>query len=150
MLKGKENIVFILFLSVGLILLFYLVYNVLSTFTDYRELVRMFMVLILPLPVALFFAYVASSGKKQEKKISRKDIIISILIFIGTTLMILLAISRFDKISNVIFRELRILPLFLNTVVTFAYSINYLLIKNLRLSGVLSGLLLGFAIYFFI
>lgn len=150
MLKNKENIVFIVFLSIGLILLFYLVFDILSTINDYKVLVKMFMTLILPLPVAIYFAFIISSKGNIKRSISNKDISVAIIIFIVTTLIILFLIFQYDKNSKVPFNQLRILPLFITSLITFTYSVNYLMIKDLKLTGILSGLLLGFAIYFFL
>lgn len=150
MLRSKENSVFIVFMSLGLILLFYIVFNILSTINDYKELVKMFMTLILPLPIAIYFAFFFSSKGNIERLISKKDIIIAIIMFVVTTLIFLFTIFQYDNISKVPFNELRILPLFVISFVTFTYSINYLMIKNIKLTGILSGLLLGSAIYFFL
>ena len=150
MLRNKENIVFIVFMAIGTILLLYILINIISTINDYKELVKMFSTLILPLPVAIYFAFILSSKDYINRSSSKKDILISILIFALTTSISLILIFQYDQGSNIPFSDLRILPLFVNSLLIFTYSINYLMIKNLKLSGILSGLLLGFAIYFFL
>jgi hypothetical protein len=128
----------------------YILINIISTINDYKELVKMFSTLILPLPVAIYFAFILSSKDYINRSSSKKDILISILVFVLTTSISLILIFQYDQSSNIPFNELRILPLFVNSLLIFTYSINYLMIKNLKLSGILSGFLLGFAIYFFV
>lgn len=150
MKNSKINIIFIIFLTTGLILLFYLVYNLLTTIADYKELVKLFMVFILPLPIALFYAFINSSKPRNVKEETTKDKIFSIIILVLTCISLLFMLFWYDKLFVNKFKELRIIPIFINTMITFAYSINYMVIKNTRLSAVLSGLLLALAIYFFV
>lgn len=150
MKNSKINIIFIIFLTTGLVLLFYLVYNLLTTIADYKELVKLFMVFILPLPIALFYAFINSSKPTHEKEETTKDKVFSIIILVLTCISLLFMLFWYDNLFVNKFKELRIIPIFINTMITFAYSINYMVIKNTRLSAVLSGLLLGLAIYFFI
>ncbi len=150
MYKEKINIIFIVFLSIGLILLFYLVYNLLHTIQDYKEIIKLFMVFLLPMPLSIFLSFINSSRKIVEVQQTMKSKIISVIIFILTTSMLLIFLYLFDRYSMIKFKDLRLLPILINTMVTFAFSLNYLSNKNLTLSSILSGLLLGLALYFFI
>ena len=143
-------IIFIVFLSIGIFLLFYLVYNLLQTIQNYKEIVKLFMVFILPIPLSIYIAFINSSKIVVEIQQTRKSKIVAITFFILTTLLLLAVLKQYDRFSETKFRELRLFPIFLNTVITFAFSINHLSNQNLKISSILGGLLLGLAIYFFI
>jgi hypothetical protein len=107
------------------------------------------MTLLLPLPVSIFLAFISSSKKNTVKPQTKRDSILATFIFISTIILFLSIIYQFDRFGKVKFKDLRMIPIMLNTFITFAYSMNYLVVKNLKLSAILSGVLLGFALYIF-
>jgi hypothetical protein len=148
-LKTKIDVVFVAFTSIAIFLLMYLVYNILNSIQHIYEIVKLLSLLISPLPIALFLGFISSPTKLIIHENTTRDKITASVLFVIVVAALLLGIYQYDRLSTVKFGDLKILPLFLSTLISFAYVLNHLSNKNLKVASVLSGLLLGLAIYFF-
>lgn len=145
----KTDIVFFLVTAIALTLLTYLVYNALGRIDNSRHFIKVFSTLALPVPLSFFMIFITAARPRIIKEATTKDIIIAALLFVVMIAVTFLLISQYNHFSRVRFQDRKLLPVLVNTLLTFAYINNYLTTKNVYWSGVLSGLLLGLALFIF-
>lgn len=149
MKSNRLDAVFFVFISIGVLLLFYLVYNVLTGIQEYKELIKLFSILTFPIPLSIFWAFVFAARKKERKEGTFQEIRKYIFIFIAIALLLPIMLYQYDQYNATKFYDLKLVSIFINTVATFAYALNYITVQNIAATSVLSGVLLGLAIYFF-
>ncbi|MCG8696459.1 MAG: hypothetical protein MI922_00280 [Bacteroidales bacterium] len=150
MFKNKNiDITFLVFSLIALFLFLYLTVKVLQSMVEVKEIIKFLAVIIIPMPAAIFIAAISASKNHIIKQTTNNDKIKALVLFAIISGFCVLVIHQYDKIGIIKFRDMQILPVFIHTIVTFSFLINNLTSKNLIISSILGGLLLGFSIYFF-
>jgi hypothetical protein len=145
----KTDFVFYLVISIALTLLCYLVYQSLGRIDNSRHLIKVFSTLALPVPASVLFVFITAGKPLVIKEYTRKDIIISMLLFTGIIFVTIFGLTQYNHFARIPFQSKKLTPIFINTVLMYLYINNYLRAKNIFISAILSGILLGLALFIF-
>jgi hypothetical protein len=146
----KTDFIFYLVISISLTLLFYLVYNSLDRISNSRHIIKVFSTLALPVPIAVLAVFITAGKPPQKREYTTRDVIFCMLIFIGLIFLTDFILVQYNHFSRVPFESKKLTPVFINTVLTYLYINNYLRAKNIYTSAILSGILMGLAVFIFL
>jgi len=146
----KMDIIFLIVTALAIFLLVYIASNIINTITDSKDVIKLIATIILPVPLSLFANFIAIPTQKTDQPLNRKDILISVFVFLSSAVCIILFIVLFENLTSKVFEEHVILPSLINSLVIFLYALNYITINNLKVAGFLGGILFGLAFFIFL
>ncbi|KOR29415.1 hypothetical protein TI04_08700 [Achromatium sp. WMS2] len=112
-----------------------------------QNLAVLLQILLAPLPLAVFIAYVSWQPVDKNNLRPYSGAILGAMIFFAIGIGCIVAISHL--LNMIQLKQLKIaFPLFINSLVISLYVVNYYYVRSIVLAGSLSGISFGAVLYF--
>ena len=151
-MKLKQlNMAFIVTIGVSVVVFIYLVFLGYDEIKTLKDVIKIIASILFPLPMLFFVRFILiehflplNSDEYKLKNQKPATILLIVTVVIGVLIMWLLEYLTNQKLEdNLIFAHL------INSTTISSYVLNYILYNNLRVNGILSGVLLALAIHVF-
>jgi len=147
----KLNTAFIITTGVSVIVFIYLVFLGYDEIKTLKDVIKIIASILFPIPMLFFVRFVLiehflpqNTDEYKLKHQKPATILLVISVFIGVGSMQLIEWVTGQKLEDhLIFAHL------INSTTISSYVLNYILYNNLRVNGILSGVLLSLAIHVF-
>ena len=147
----KLNTAFIMTTGVSVIVFMYLVFLGYDEIKTLKDVVKIVASIVFPIPLLFFIRFLliehflpqnTDEYKLRHQKSASMLLVFSV--FVGLVTMQLIEWLMYQKLEdNLIFAHL------INSTTIGSYVLNYILYNNLRVNGILSGVLLSLALHVF-
>lgn len=145
------NIAFIVTTGVSILVFVYLVFIGYDEIKTFKDVVKIMASVLFPIPMLFFARFILIEHFLPENTEAYKlanqkpaTILLLVSVFGSLGIMQLLEIITHQKLeNNLIFAHL------INSTTVSTYVLNYVLYNNLKVNGVLSGVLLALAVHVF-
>ncbi|OUR92687.1 hypothetical protein A9Q87_06515 [Flavobacteriales bacterium 34_180_T64] len=152
-MKLKQvNMAFIVTIGVSVVVFTYLVFLGYDEIKTFKDVIKIIASILFPLPMLFFVRFILIEHflpqNTDEYKLKNQKpatlLLIATVVF-GVAIMQLLEYVTNQKLEdNLIFAHL------INSTTISSYVLNYILYNNLRVNGILSGVLMALAIHVFV
>lgn len=151
-MKLKQvNTAFIVTTGISILVFVYLVFLGYDEIKSFKDVIKIIASILFPLPLLFFVRFIliehflpANSDAYKQKNQKPATLLLIASIIIGLLSMQLLEFVTQQKLEdNLIFAHL------INSTTISSYVLNFILYNNLKVNGVLSGILLSLAVHVF-
>ena len=151
-MRSKQlNIAFLVTIGVSVLVFIYLVFLGYDEIKTLKDIIKIIASILFPLPLLFFTRFIliehflpknTNEYKLKNQKPATLLLLFTVVVFIGV--MQLIEYLTGQKLEDhLIFAHL------INSTTISSYVLNYLLYNNLKVNGILSGILLSLAIHVF-
>ncbi len=151
-MKLKQiNTAFIVTTGISILVFIYLVFLGYDEIKTFKDVIKIIASILFPIPMLFFVRFIViekflpqNSDQHKLKNQKPATILLIVSIVLSLTIMQLIEFISHQKLeNNLIFAHL------INSTAISSYVLNFILYNNLKVNGVLSGVLLSLAIHVF-
>lgn len=147
----KLNIAFLVTTGISIVVFVYLVFLGYDEIKTLKDVIKIIAAILFPIPILFFVRFILiehfipeNTDDYKIKNQKPATILLLVSMLIGIILMQLLEYITKQKLEDHL-----ILAHLINSTTISSYVLNYILYNNLRVNGILSGVLLSLAIHIF-
>jgi len=151
MRQNDLNIAFFITTGISILVFIYLVFLGYDEIQSFKDVIKIIASVVFPIPVLFFVRLIAIENfmpeNTDEYKIKNQKP--AILLLLVTIIAAIVIINILELVTHKKLEETLILAHLINSSVISSYVFNFLLYNNLKVNGVLSGILLALALQMF-
>lgn len=151
-MKLKQvNIAFLVTTGVSVLVFIYLVFLGYDEIKTFKDVIKIVASILFPIPLLFFVRFILiehfmptnTDAYKQKNKIP------ATLLLIGAFVISLLSMQLIEFLTQLQFENNLIFAHLINSTTISSYVLNFILYNNLKVNGILSGVLLSLAVHVF-
>jgi len=150
MKSSRFDIVFYIVISLALFILTYLSVHLAGRIVNVREIIRLGATIIMPVPIVIYMLCFAVPVIPKKVKRKNRHAIFAIILFLSSIFLSIIIFQSYENITQTVFQDNVIIPSLINSSVIMLFAVNHITKNDERIAGLLSGILLGMAIFIFI